>query len=91
MVLVNACCRTLTALSQGDWPAACANAAAARIRDEQDATNAGRSQQETDFFRKTFFIDGEFLSKDASQTRIRIQRQTLARLGWAEQLAQGAG
>src|ERR1700688_1313486 len=73
IVLVNACCRTLTAFSQGDWPAACANAAAARIRDAQNAANAGRSQRETDFFRKAFFIDGEFLSKDASQTRIRIR------------------
>jgi len=30
MVLVNACCRTLTAFSQGDWPLTCANAAYTR-------------------------------------------------------------
>jgi len=52
---------------------------------------ADRSQRETDLLRKAFFIDGEFLSDDASRARIRIQRQTLAGLGWAEQLAQGAG
>src|SRR5438309_4946804 len=38
IVLVNACCRTLTAFSQGDWPLTCANAADAR--------------SETDFFRE---------------------------------------
>src|SRR5207302_11356528 len=65
IVLVNACWSTLTAFSQGDWPAACANAAAARIRDEQNTTEADRSQPGTDFFRKIFFIDGEFLSDDA--------------------------
>jgi hypothetical protein len=91
IVLVNACCRTLTAFSQGDWPATCADATDARIRDEQDVPEADRSQRETDLLRKTFFIYGEFLSNDASRARIRIQRQTLARLGWAEQLAQGAG
>jgi hypothetical protein len=52
-VFVNACCRTLTAFSQGDWPFTCANAADAR--------------SETDFFRKAFFIAGEFLSDDASR------------------------
>src|SRR6266403_5058025 len=46
-------CRTLTAFSQGDWPLTCANAADAR--------------SETDFFRKAFFIAGEFLSDDASR------------------------
>src|ERR1700680_697668 len=48
IVLVNACCRTLTAFSQGDWPATCGNAADARIRDEQNAPEADRSQRETD-------------------------------------------
>jgi hypothetical protein len=32
IVLVNACCRTLTAFSQGDWPLPCANAAYADQR-----------------------------------------------------------
>ena len=91
IVLVNACWRTLTAFSQGDWPAACANAADARIRDEQNATEADRSQRKTDFFRKTFFIDGEFLSDEASQTRNRIRRQTLAGLGWADSRRRGGG
>ena len=53
IVLVNACCRTLTAFSQGDWPLTCANAADAR--------------SETDFFRQAFFIAGEFPSDDASR------------------------
>jgi hypothetical protein len=53
IVLVNACRRTLTAFSQGDWPLTCANAAYAR--------------SETDFFRRAFFIAGEFLSDDASR------------------------
>ena len=53
MVFVNACCRTLMAFSQRDWPLTCANAADAR--------------SETGFFRKAFFIAGEFLSDDASR------------------------
>src|ERR1700674_5139096 len=53
IALVNACGRTLTAFSQGDWPLTCANAADARA--------------ETDFFRKVFFIADEFLSDDASR------------------------
>ncbi len=40
-------------VSQGDWPLTCANAADAR--------------SETDFFRKAFFIAGEFLSDDAGR------------------------
>jgi hypothetical protein len=60
MVLVNACCRTLMAFSQRDWPRTCANAADAR--------------SETDFFRKAFFIAGEFLSDDASRAPHRDQR-----------------
>ena len=46
-------CRTLTPFSQGDWPFTCANAADARSG--------------TDFFRKAFFLAGEFLSDDASR------------------------
>ncbi len=57
-------CRTLTAFSQGDWPLTCANAADAR--------------SETDFFRKAFFIAGEFLSDDASRAPHRIRKGNLS-------------
>jgi hypothetical protein len=66
IVLINACCRTLTAFSQGDWPLTCANAADAR--------------SETDFFRKAFFIAGEFLSDDASRAP---HRDSKAMGSWA--------
>jgi hypothetical protein len=85
IVLVNACCRTLTAFSQGDWPPTCANAADARIKDEANATEADRSQRDANFIRETFFIEGKFLSDDASRARMRIQRQALAGLAWAGQ------
>src|SRR5579872_4783342 len=65
MVVVNACISTLTAFSQGDAPGAWANAAVARMSDAEKAKNAGRSQRETNLFRRNFFIGGEFLSDDA--------------------------
>jgi hypothetical protein len=45
---------------------------------------ADRSQRDKDFFRKKFFMEGEFLSEDASRARMRIQRQALAGLGWRD-------
>jgi hypothetical protein len=66
IVLVNACCGTLTTFSQGDWPLTCANAAGAR--------------SEMDFFRKAFFIAGEFLSHDASRAPHRDSK-AMGRLG----------
>jgi hypothetical protein len=66
IVLVNACCRTLTAFSQKDWPLTCKNAAYAR--------------SETDFFRQAFFIGVEFLSDDASRAPHRDSK-AMARLG----------
>src|SRR5258706_7629651 len=62
IVVVNACIRTLTAFSQGDPPAAWANAADARISEQENVTNAGRIHRETKLFRRIFFIGGEFLS-----------------------------
>src|SRR5437016_2872470 len=79
IVLVNAFCRRLTAFSQGDWPLTCANAADARIKDGENATEAGRSQREADFFRKAFFIADEFLSDDASRAPHRDSRATSRR------------
>src|SRR5213592_453220 len=62
IVVVNACIKTLTAFSQGEPPAAWASAADARISEQEKVTNAGRSQRETNLFRRIFFIAGEFLS-----------------------------
>src|SRR5487761_1757162 len=90
MVVVNACIKTLTAFSQGEPPADWANAADARISEQENVTNAGRSQRETNMFRKNFFIVGEFLSDDASRTRIGIRRQPLAGLCRAGQGEWGA-
>jgi hypothetical protein len=78
--VVNAVIKTVTAFSQGDVPVVWAKAAVANRMDEENVTNAGQSQRETDFLRKNFFIAGEFLSDDASQTRIGIRRQSLAEL-----------
>ena len=72
IVVVNACIKTLTAFSQGDAPVAWANAAVAKISDKENATDAGRSQRETNLLRSNFFIAGEFLSDDAGQPRIGI-------------------
>src|SRR5260370_19120385 len=62
IVVVNACIKTLTAFSQGEPPAAWANAADARISEQENVTNAGRIHRETNLFRRIFFIGGEFLS-----------------------------
>src|SRR5579885_311713 len=70
IVVVNACIKTLTAFSQGEAPVAWANAADARISEQVHVMNAGRSQRETNRFRRIFFIAGEFLSDDASRARI---------------------
>src|SRR5581483_5804000 len=78
MVVVNACIKTLTAFSHGEPPAASANAADARISEQEHVTSAGRSQRETNLFRRIFFIAGEFLSDDASRARIGIRRRALA-------------
>ena len=84
MVVVNACIKTLTAFSHGEPPAAWANAADAKISENETMGNARRSQplmagqRETNPFRKIFFIAGEFLSDDARRTRIGIRRQALA-------------
>jgi hypothetical protein len=80
IVVVNACIKTFTAFSQGEPPAACANAADARISEKENVTNAGRSQREKNMFRKNFFIAGEFLSEVARCTCIGIRRQSLAGL-----------
>ena len=72
MVVVNACIKTLTAFSQGEPPAAWANAADPRTSEEENVTNTGRNQRETNLFRRILFIIGEFLSNDASRTRIGI-------------------
>ena len=74
IVLVNACWRTLTAFSQGDWPATCANAADARIRDEQNATEADRSQRETDFFGRLSSLPASSFQMTRAGHRIGIQR-----------------
>src|ERR1700683_1212626 len=50
MVVVNAVIKTLTAFSHCEPPPPCANADVARTRDEENATNAGRSQRETNLF-----------------------------------------
>ena len=60
IALVNACGRTLTAFSQGDWPLTCANAADARA--------------ETDFFRKAFSLPASFFQMMRAGHRIGIQR-----------------
>src|SRR6516165_5876764 len=70
LVVVNACIKTLTAFSQGEPPAAWANAADAKISEQENVTNAGRSQLATNLFRTNVFIAGEFLSDDASWARI---------------------
>ena len=70
IVVVNACIKTLTAFSHGEAPVAWANAADARISEQVHVMSAGRSQRETNRFRRIFFIAGEFLSDDASQARI---------------------
>jgi hypothetical protein len=86
MVVVNACIKTLTAFSHGEPPAAWANAADAKISENETRGNARRSQplmagqRETNLFRRIFFIAGEFLSDDAKQARIGIRRQALASL-----------
>lgn len=67
IVLVNACCSTLTAFSHGDAAVAWANAPEARIRELENVTNAGRRYRETNLFRMIFFIAGEFLSNNASR------------------------
>src|SRR5207247_8916468 len=78
IVVVNACIKTLTAFSHGEAPVAWANAADARISEQEKVTNAGRSQRETNLFRRIFFIGGEFLSGDARRARIGTSRQRLA-------------
>src|SRR6266478_625776 len=70
IVVVNACIKTLTAFSQGEPPVAWANAADARISEQENVTNAGRNHRETNLFRRIFFIGGEFLSGDARRARI---------------------
>ena len=70
IVVVNACIKTLTAFSQGEPPAAWANAADPRISEEENVTNTGRSQRETNLFRRILFITGEFLSNDAGRIGI---------------------
>src|SRR6266513_2032757 len=70
IVVVNACIKTLTAFSHGEPPAAWATAADARISEQEKVTNAGRSQRETNLFRRILLIAGEFLSDDASRARI---------------------
>lgn len=70
MVVVNACIKTLTAFSHGEAPVAWANAADARISEQENVTSAGRSQRETNLFLRIFFIAGEFLSDDARRARI---------------------
>src|SRR5258706_14966956 len=70
MVVVNACIKTFTAFSQGEPPAAWANAADARISEQENVTNASRSHRETKLFRRIFFIGGKFLSDDARRARI---------------------
>src|SRR5581483_2819443 len=70
MVVVNACVRTLTAFSHGDAPVAWASAADARISEQKNVTNSGCSQRERNLFREIFFIAGNFLSADASRSRI---------------------
>src|SRR5256885_826327 len=77
IVVVNACIKTLTAFSHGEPPAAWANAADARISEQEKVTNAGRSQRETNLCRRVFFIGGEFLSDDARGARIGTSRQRL--------------
>src|SRR6266851_4364325 len=69
IVVVNACIKTLTAFSHGEPPAAWANAADARISEQENVTNASRSHRETELFRRIFFIGGEFLSGDARRAR----------------------
>ena len=81
IVLVNAFCRRLTAFSQGDWPLTCANAADARIRDVENATEADRSQRETDFFGRLSSLPASSFQDDASQALHRDSRATLAGLG----------
>jgi hypothetical protein len=80
MVVVNACIRTFTAFSHDELPEVWANAAEARISEQEQVTNAGRSQGTTNLFRRNFFIAGDFLSDDASWARTGIQRQAPAGL-----------
>src|SRR5260370_15100895 len=78
IVLVNAFCRTLTAFSQGDWPLTCANAPDARIRDVENATEADRSQRETDFFGRLSSLPASSFQMTRAVHRIGIRKGNLS-------------
>jgi len=78
IVLVNACCRTLTAFSQGDWPLTCANAPDARIRDGENATEADRNQRETDFFGRLSSLPASSFQMTRAGHRIGIRKGNLS-------------
>src|SRR5438552_5506720 len=59
----------------------CTNAADARIRDGENATEADRSHLETDFFRKASSLPASSFQDDSSRAPHRDSRATLAGLG----------
>ena len=59
----------------------CTNAADARIRDGENATEADRSQRETDFFGRLSSLPASSFQDDASRAPHRDSRATLAGLG----------
>ncbi len=59
----------------------CTNAADARIRDGENATEADRSQRETDFFGRLSSLPASSFQDDASRAPHRDSKATLAGLG----------